>query len=90
MQEELVRVWSEYRPTVIFVTHSVEEAVFLADRVVVMTRRPGRIKRVIDVRGTTGSKHWREAPLDQVQRRSDFQDLRAEVWSLIRDDIVVE
>lgn len=90
MQEELVRVWSEYRPTVIFVTHSVEEAVFLADRIVVMTRRPGRIKQVIDVRAATGIEHWREAPLDQVQRRSDFQDLRAEVWSLIRDDIVVE
>jgi NitT/TauT family transport system ATP-binding protein len=89
MQEELVRVWSEYRPTVIFVTHSVEEAVFLADRIVVMTRRPGRIKQVIDVRAATGIDHWREAPLDRVQRRSDFQDLRAKVWSLIRHDIVV-
>jgi NitT/TauT family transport system ATP-binding protein len=90
MQEELVRLWSDYRPTVIFVTHSVEEAVFLADRVVVMTRRPGRIKEVIDVRKSTGAKHWRDAPLDQVMRRSDFQDLRARVWDLIRDEIVIE
>lgn len=90
MQEELVRVWSAHRPTVIFVTHSVEEAVFLADRIVVMTRRPGRIKDVIDVRATTGAQHWRAAPLDQVMRRGDFQDLRGRVWDLIRDEIVIE
>ncbi|HYE34312.1 ABC transporter ATP-binding protein [Methylocaldum sp.] len=90
MQEELVRVWSEHKPTVIFVTHSVEEAVFLADRIVVMTRRPGRTKAVIDVRETTGAAHWRTAPLDRVMRRNDFQDLRGRVWDLIRDEIVVE
>lgn len=90
MQEELVRVWSEHKPTVIFVTHSVEEAVFLADRIVVMTRRPGRIKEVIDVRETAGAQHWRARPLDQVMRRNDFQDLRARVWGLIRDEIVIE
>ena len=90
MQEELVRLWMEYRPTVIFVTHSVEEAVFLADRIVVMTRRPGRIKEVIDVRMSTGVRHWRETPLDQVMRLGEFQDLRARVWDLIRDEIVIE
>ncbi len=89
MQEELVRLWMEYKPTVIFVTHSVEEAVFLADRVVVMTRRPGRIKEVIDVNGSSGARHWRETPLDQVMRTEAFQDLRARVWNLIRDEIVI-
>lgn len=89
MQEELVRVWSEHKPTVIFITHSVEEAVFMADRIVVMTRRPGRIKEVIDVRETCGERHWRAQPLDQVMRRGDFQDLRGKVWNLIRDEIVV-
>lgn len=90
MQEELVRLWLEYKPTVIFVTHSVEEAVFLADRIVVMTRRPGRIKEVIEVGKFTGAKHWRETPLDQVLRSGDFQDLRGRVWDLIRDEIVIE
>jgi NitT/TauT family transport system ATP-binding protein len=89
MQEELVRVWSEQRPTVLFVTHSVEEAVYLADRIVVMTRRPGRIKQVIDVASVTGADHWRRMTLDEAQRRGDFQDLRATVWGLIRDEIVI-
>lgn len=74
MQEELVRLWSEYRPTVIFVTHSVEEAVYLGDRIVVMTRRPGRIKSVIDVEAYTGACHWRERPLDDVLGYLSFKN----------------
>ncbi len=49
MQAELLRIWSETRKTVIFVTHSVDEAVFLADRIVVMTARPGTIKEIYDI-----------------------------------------
>ena len=90
MQEELVRVWSEHKQTVIFVTHSVEEAVFLADRVVVMTRRPGRIKEVIDVGWIAGAKHWRATPFGEAMQRSDFQSLRHRVWELIRDEIVTK
>ncbi|MEH2470638.1 NitT/TauT family transport system ATP-binding protein [Nitrobacteraceae bacterium AZCC 2161] len=49
LQDELLRIWREYRKTVIFVTHSIEEAIYLSDRIVVMTARPGRIKEVITV-----------------------------------------
>jgi len=49
MSLELLRVWEERRKTILFVTHSIPEAILLADRVVVMTRRPGRIARVIAV-----------------------------------------
>jgi NitT/TauT family transport system ATP-binding protein len=49
MQDELLRVWQAERRTVIFITHNVDEAIYLADRVVVMTPRPGRIRRVIDI-----------------------------------------
>ncbi len=49
MQEELLRIFEAHRRTVIFVTHSIEEAVLLGDEVVVMTARPGRIKEVIEV-----------------------------------------
>jgi NitT/TauT family transport system ATP-binding protein len=49
MQMELLHIWEMTRKTVLFVTHSVDEAVFLADRIVVLTRRPGRIKEIVEV-----------------------------------------
>jgi len=49
LQNELLEIWERDRKTVLFVTHSVEEAVFLSDRVVVLTRAPGRIKSIVDI-----------------------------------------
>jgi NitT/TauT family transport system ATP-binding protein len=49
LQNDLLNIWERDRKTVLFVTHSVDEAVFLSDKVVVMTRSPGRIKQVIDI-----------------------------------------
>lgn len=49
MQEWLLQIWVDFEKTVVFVTHDVEEAVYLSDQVFVMTGRPGRIKAVIDV-----------------------------------------
>jgi NitT/TauT family transport system ATP-binding protein len=49
MQDELLRIWTEYKKTVIFVTHGIEESIYLADRVVVMTYRPGSIKKNVPV-----------------------------------------
>src|SRR5437763_15768502 len=49
MQELLTRIWEKHRLTVLFITHDVEEAVYLSDRVAVMTNRPGRIKMVVSI-----------------------------------------
>jgi NitT/TauT family transport system ATP-binding protein len=49
LQNELLEIWERDRKTVLFVTHSVEEAVFLSDRVVVLTRSPGRVKSIVDI-----------------------------------------
>jgi NitT/TauT family transport system ATP-binding protein len=49
LQNDLLEIWERDRKTVLFVTHSVEEAVFLSDKVVVMTRSPGRIKQIVDI-----------------------------------------
>lgn len=49
MQELLLKLWVEYKPTVLFITHDVSEAIFISDRVLVMSRRPGRIKLAVDV-----------------------------------------
>jgi NitT/TauT family transport system ATP-binding protein len=50
MQELLLRLWEEYKPTVFFITHDVTEAIFISDRVLVMSRRPGRVKLTVDIR----------------------------------------
>jgi ABC-type Fe3+/spermidine/putrescine transport system ATPase subunit len=49
LQDELLRIWREYRKTAVFVTHSIEEAIYLSDRIVVMTARPGRVKQIVMV-----------------------------------------
>ncbi len=49
MQRELLRIWNETKKTIVFVTHSVDEAVYLADRIAVLTARPGTLKKTIDI-----------------------------------------
>jgi NitT/TauT family transport system ATP-binding protein len=49
MQTELLRIWEEQKKTIVFVTHSVDEAIYLADRIVIMSARPGRIKDIIEI-----------------------------------------
>lgn len=88
MQEELVRIWSEDRPTVLFITHSVEEALYLADRIIVMTRRPGRIKELVDVGEVCGNDgHWRHGSLDDATANPAFQELRHRVWNSVKEEI---
>jgi NitT/TauT family transport system ATP-binding protein len=84
LQDELLRIWGQDRPpaarrTVVFITHAIDEAVFLADRVAVMTTRPGRLKALIDV------------PLprprnDATRASAEFRALSQHIWSLIRDE----
>jgi NitT/TauT family transport system ATP-binding protein len=50
LQQELIRIWNETRKTIVFVTHNIEEAVVLGDRIAIMTSRPGRIRAIIEVR----------------------------------------
>ncbi len=69
LQEELARLCATTRKTVFFITHSVEEAVFLADRVLVMTKRPGTIKAVLDVpRRDAGGRDWEHFTSDPEMR----------------------
>jgi NitT/TauT family transport system ATP-binding protein len=81
LQEELVRLCAATRKTVFFITHSVDEAVFLGDRVLVMTRRPGRIKAVIDVPGRAAGRDWESFKVDAA-----MQGIAEQVLRLVREE----
>lgn len=81
LQEELIRIWEESRTSVIFVTHSMEEAVLLGDRVVLMSPRPGRI--VDDVR--VPLPRPRSRSIDAVEASQAFAALVASLWTRLRD-----
>ena len=77
LQEELARLCATTRKTVFFITHSVDEAVFLGDRVLVMTRRPGTIKAVIEVpRSSPGGRDWESFTTDPAMQNIAEQVLR--------------
>jgi NitT/TauT family transport system ATP-binding protein len=86
MQEELVRLARKNPKTVLFITHAVEEAVYLADRVVVMSRRPGLIREVIDIKSTREKEHWdSHSRIEDVMDLSSFVQLRSQIWRLLRE-----
>ena len=85
MQEELVRLSRVNPRTVLFITHAVEEAVYLADRVVVMSRRPGRIREIIDIAPVRAAEGWESMPVEEVMDLDSFVHLRTRIWRLLRD-----
>ncbi len=76
LQDELLRIWSELKKTIIFVTHSIEEAIYLADRIVVMTYRPGTVKRDILV----------ELARMRDPASPEFNDLKRELGQLVMEE----
>lgn len=81
MQELLLRIWYEFHPTILFITHDVEEAVFLADRVYVMTKRPGRIKEEVFVA-------FPKPRTVDVVTTSEFVAIKDRVLHLIREEML--
>jgi NitT/TauT family transport system ATP-binding protein len=78
MQKELLRIWQETKKTVIFITHSVDEAVYLADRVVVLTTRPSRIKEIFEIKI--------ERPRDRASL--EFANLRKRILMELEQEVV--
>lgn len=84
LQEELLRIWGQERDSadrkaVVFVTHAIDEAVFLSDRVAVMSTRPGRIKRLIEI-------NLPRPRTQEVRASRAFQEAAASIWDLIREE----
>ena len=82
MQVELLRIWREARKTVLFVTHQIDEAIYLSDRVLVMSKRPGRTKRVFDIKLPRPREY-------EMRVTPEFNDLKLEIWNTLKDEIAV-
>ncbi|WP_351236469.1 ABC transporter ATP-binding protein [Streptomyces sp. NPDC002133] len=82
LQDDLLRIWDGTRKTVVFITHSLDEAITLGDRVVVLSRRPGRIKSVVDI--------TLPRPRNAIDLRNDhrFVELRQTIWDSLREEVV--
>jgi NitT/TauT family transport system ATP-binding protein len=82
LQRDLLRIWEGTRKTVVFITHSLDEAITLGDRVVVMSRRPGRIKTCVEV--------TLPRPRDAMDLRNDmrFVRLRQTLWDALREEVL--
>ena len=80
MQRELMLIWQRTPKTVIFVTHDVQEAVFLADRVAVMSARPGRVKTIVDTRFDKQSGN--------IFKEKEFVEKVDEIWNLVREEAI--
>lgn len=85
MQEELIRLARVNPRTVLFVTHGVEEAVYLADRIAVMTRRPGRLAEIVNVEPFRRAEGWEGRPIEEVMDLDSFIRLRTHIWKMLRD-----
>jgi NitT/TauT family transport system ATP-binding protein len=81
LQEELVRLWETTRKTVVYITHSIDEALFLGDRIAVMTAHPGRIKEIIDV----PFPHPRN--LMELSVTPTFGELKLKIWRVLEEEV---
>ena len=82
MQLELLKIWSKTRKTALFITHDIKEAIYLADRVIVFTRRPGRVKTVVDIKLSR--------PRDlRIKRDPQFLTYEDEIWESIQEELAV-
>ena len=89
MQEELLRIWQQDKKTVVFVTHSISESIFLADRIVVMATRPGTIKEIVDValphpRDRSSARVRRARAGDQASRPRRSRQARHHVAAMTK------
>ncbi len=81
LQDELVSIWEASRKTVLFITHAIDEAITLGDRIVVMTAQPGRIKDIVPVEF--------ERPRSAIELRGDprFGALQLSIWHMLQEEV---
>lgn len=80
LQTELLKIWEASRKTIVFITHSLDEAIYLSDRVAIMTARPGKVKKILDI------------PLErprqfEIRNSEEFIKLRHHAWEILKDEV---
>ncbi|MBM4341193.1 MAG: ABC transporter ATP-binding protein [Deltaproteobacteria bacterium] len=81
LSEELIGIWEKTKKTVVYITHSIEEAILLSDRIVVMTARPGRIKEIIQ-------NPLRRPRSTELMSTSIYEALFRDIWSLLKEEVL--
>ncbi|MGI5216566.1 ABC transporter ATP-binding protein [Nocardia sp. CA-290969] len=79
LQDELLRIWERTGKTILFITHGIDEAIYLGQRVAVLTSRPGRVKTVVDIDI--------DRTADDIRSGAGFRELRHRIWSLLHDEV---
>jgi NitT/TauT family transport system ATP-binding protein len=79
LQDELLRIWQATGKTILFITHGIDEAIYLGQRVAVLTSRPGRIKNIVRVDVDRAA--------EDVRSSESFRDQRHHIWSLLHDEV---
>jgi NitT/TauT family transport system ATP-binding protein len=82
MQTELLQLWEQLRPSVLFITHDLDEAVALADRVVIMTSSPGTVKDVFDI-----DLPRPRGDVQEIRHEQHFQELQGRIWASLKDEV---
>ncbi len=82
LQEELLKIWQASQKTIVFITHSIDEAIYLSQRVAIMTSRPGRIKEIIEIPASLKSKG------EDIRSSADYGKIRHHIWSLLSEEVI--
>ena len=83
MQAELLQIWGRTKKTVLFVTHSIEEAAYLSDRVIVMTARPGRTKDVLKIQLARSRDY-------EMRLTAEFNEIKSRIWEVLKEELTPE
>jgi NitT/TauT family transport system ATP-binding protein len=82
LQAELIKIWEENRKTVVFITHSIDEAIVLADRILLMTAAPGRVKAIVDVPFPRPRRAY------EMRADPEYGRLTGHLWGLLREEVL--
>lgn len=82
LQEELIKIWQSSKKTIVFITHSIDEAIFLSQRVAIMTSRPGRFKEIIDIPASLKAKD------EDIRSTAEYGKIRHQIWSLLSEEVI--